>query len=91
MNVEGMGHRVFHIESIAIKGSDALLEVVFRGDDNGWEKDMLIYPFPPDFLPVLEALKDACPVHMVGFQEQDGKMYLADARTVWGYLCPCND
>jgi len=86
-----LGNKAFHLESLSYSGGNtAQLDVLYRDRDNGIVRETVEYAVPPGFGEVVKALAGQCPMHMVGFQEQDGQLYLADARTVWGYSCPCN-
>ncbi len=83
--VEQIGRRAFHLESIEFLSGECHLQIILS-EDNSQEEATVIYEYPPEFAEVVEALAEACPIHMVGFQ--DG--LLADAKSVWGYVCPCN-
>ena len=84
-----VGRKPFHLDSIYVNPenpSEADLTVLFSGEKS---VDVVAYDVPEGFGPIVEAMKEACPMHMVGFQEQDVKMYLANAASIWGHVCPC--
>lgn len=83
-----VGRKAFHLQSIEIKEGVATLSIIVV-IDNAPEEWVVEYVPPSAFIPVVEALAEVCPMHMVGFETDEEGLKLADARTVWGYVCPC--
>jgi hypothetical protein len=82
--VARVGRKPFHLEVIDLGHETAQLHAIIA-QENVAQKIIIDYEFPPDFASVMQALAERAPIHMVGFE--DG--LLADAHSVWGYVCPC--
>lgn len=83
--LEEIGTHVFHINEASVVGGNVRLEVIVGRHENEVEACQIEFPLPPAYAGQEEHISGFSGMHMVSFQ--DG--LLADARSVWGYSCPC--
>lgn len=83
---EEIGQSVFHIEEAKVEGSEVVLSALVDRYNNEAEACLIRFPIPPEYQGHEAEVPQFSGMHMVGFEHG----LLADARTVWGYVCPCN-
>jgi len=81
----------FHLHRITNFAEDdyAYLFITIA-EDNAPVDQVVVYNYPPSFSEVMAALASVCPLHMVGFEQDEEGLKLASAESVWGFVCPCS-
>lgn len=85
-SIQEIGRAVFHINTARVEDGKIVLEVLIDRCNNEVEQSLIEFPTPPEYQGKEEYIPEFCGMHMMGFEGGQ----LADARTVFGYVCPCS-
>ena len=86
-----IGRKPFHLHRITnIAEEDYAYLFITIAEDNAPVDQVVVYNYPPNFGEVMAALATVCPLHMVGFEQDEAGTQLASAESIWGFVCPCS-